>query len=250
MQHKNTIDINCDMGEGFPRDGQIMPHITSASIACGFHAGDRDTMKRTIELALRHGVTVGAHPSFPDREHFGRRNMQLSETELHHILEEQLYLFNTVAQTMGAPLHHIKLHGALYNMSAANEELALIIIRSLQILAPHAIIYGLSGSRFNHLAQKHGFRVAHEVFADRTYQQNGTLTPRSEPGALIDDDDAAVNQVLQMLLENRVACSSGGFMDIQADTVCIHGDGKHAARFAAFINHALQQHFITIQPFS
>jgi 5-oxoprolinase (ATP-hydrolysing) subunit A len=249
MQHVNAIDINCDMGEGDHYDDQLMPFITSANIACGFHAGNTGTIRKTIELALKHKVAIGAHPSFPDRENFGRRNMNLSEPELHSLLEEQLYIFESAAHALGAKMHHIKLHGALYNMASGDETMALNIIRSLQTLAPQAVLYGLSGSIFNRTAIRHGFRLAHEVFADRTYQPDGTLTPRSEPGALIDDEETALQQVLRMILEQRVLCTDGSYLNIQADTVCIHGDGRHAAQMARHIHHALQQHFITIRPF-
>jgi 5-oxoprolinase (ATP-hydrolysing) subunit A len=247
---RNVIDLNCDLGEGFPFDAQLMPFITSANIACGFHAGDRDTIKRTIECALKNKVAVGAHPSYPDRENFGRLSMALSGTELATMLEEQLYIFNGVAQSMGAPLHHIKLHGALYNDAAGDEVLATSVVRTLKAIAPRTILYGLSGSVFNHTAQRNGLKVAREVFADRTYQSNGSLTPRSQPGALIDNEEQSLQQVLRIALEQRVQTVDGDFIPLEADTVCIHGDGRQAVLFARYLNESLQNHFITLQSFS
>lgn len=239
--------MNCDMGEGFPYDRDIMPYITSANIACGYHAGDTDTIKKTIALALRYKVAIGAHPSFPDRENFGRTSLQLEDTELQQVLSEQLYIFETVSNTFGVPLHHIKLHGALYNMSAMNEAFSIKILNNLFQYKQKTIIYGLSGSIFNRVAQRMGFTVAHEVFADRTYQPDGTLTPRSEENALITDDELSAHQVLQMILEKRVQTTSGSFTGVQADTVCIHGDGRHAAQFAQRLNALFSDNFITLQ---
>lgn len=242
-----VIDINCDMGEGFPYDRDIMPCITSANIACGYHAGSADLIKKTIELALKHKVAVGAHPSFPDRENFGRTEMHLEATELQQVLSEQLYIFETVSNSFGITLHHIKLHGALYNMSAMNEAFSISILNNLLDYKQKSIIYGLSGSIFNRVAQRMGFTVAHEVFADRTYRPDGTLTPRSEENALVTDDEQATYQVLQMALENRVRTTSGTFTGVRADTVCIHGDGRHAAQFAQRLNMMCNDNFITLQ---
>lgn len=242
-----VIDLNCDMGEGFPYDRYIMPYITSVNIACGYHAGDTDTIKKTIELALKHKVAIGAHPSFPDRENFGRTGMHLEDAELEQVLSEQLYIFESVSHTFGVPLHHIKLHGALYNMSAMNEAFSIKILSNLFQYKQKTIIYGLSGSIFNRVAQRMGFTVAHEVFADRTYQPDGTLTPRSQENALIADEEHAARQVLQMILEKRVHTTGGSFADVQADTVCIHGDGRHAAQFAQRLNDLCNDNFITLQ---
>jgi 5-oxoprolinase (ATP-hydrolysing) subunit A len=241
-----TIDINCDMGEGFPYDREIMPFITSANIACGYHAGNRDLIKKTIELAMKHKVAIGAHPSFPDREHFGRTEMHLEDAELQNVLSEQLYIFESVSNDLGISLHHIKLHGALYNMAANNEAMAQKILGMLFPYKQKAILYGLSGSIFNRVAQRSGFRVAHEVFADRTYQAGGILTPRSEANALISDEEQAVYQVLQMVLEKRVKTTSGTFTNVQADTVCIHGDTRYAAQFAQRLYSMVTDNFITL----
>lgn len=242
-----VIDMNCDMGEGFPYDRDIMPCITSANIACGYHAGSTDIIKKTIELALKHKVAIGAHPSFPDRENFGRTEIHLEDTELQHMLSEQLYIFETVSNSFGVHLHHIKLHGALYNMSAMNEAFSVKILNNLFAYKQKTIIYGLSGSIFNRVAQRMGFSVAHEVFADRTYQPDGTLTPRSLENALITDDEQSAHQVLQMILEKRVKTTNGTFTSVQADTVCIHGDGRHAAQFAQRLNALFNDNFITLQ---
>lgn len=242
-----TIDINCDMGEGFPYDRELMPFITSANIACGYHAGSTELIKKTIELAMTHKVAIGAHPSFPDREHFGRLEMQLEESELQYIVSEQLYIFENQCQRMGATVHHIKMHGALYNMSAGNEALAQTLLSVLLPYKHKAILYGLSGSLFNRLAQRSGFTVAQEVFADRTYQPGGILTPRSEPGALIESEEEAVYQVLQMVLEKRVKTTTGTYTPVLADTVCVHGDTRHAALFAQRLHSMVNDNFITLR---
>jgi 5-oxoprolinase (ATP-hydrolysing) subunit A len=244
---KLSIDINCDMGEGYPYDGEIMPFITSANIACGYHAGDAAVIKKTIELAVKHNVAIGAHPSYPDRVHFGRRDMQLSDDELALVIKEQLLLFKNTAASFGKEIHHVKLHGALYNRAAVDERTARVIIGVIQGFDERMLVYGLSGSIFNHLAKKAGLRVAHEVFADRTYQSGPVLTPRSESDALIEDADAALEQVLRMLLEKRVSIGGGRFEEIQADTVCIHGDGKYAAFFARHLYRRLESNFIRVK---
>jgi 5-oxoprolinase (ATP-hydrolysing) subunit A len=242
-----TIDMNADMGEGFPYDREIMPFITSANIACGYHAGSTDIIKKTIELALKHKVAIGAHPSFPDREHFGRTEMQLPDAELQQVIGEQLYLFESACQQFGVTIHHIKLHGALYNMSANNETMAQKILDILLNYKQKTILYGLSGSVFMRRALHAGFRAVHEVFADRTYQPGGVLTPRTENNALITDEEQAVYQVLQMVLEKRVKTVSGSFTSVIADTVCIHGDSRKAATFAQRLNSMVNNHFITLK---
>src|SRR5688572_11720134 len=172
MKHM-TIDINCDMGEGMANDAAIMPYISSANIACGYHAGDRDTMRQTVELCLKHQVAVGAHPGFDDKKDFGRTPMQLSFKALYDLVSRQLDDLNKICQELNATLHHVKPHGAMYNMAAKDPEMSRTIAQAVFHFNPQLIYYGLSGSWMISEAKKIGLRTAHEVFADRTYQTNG-----------------------------------------------------------------------------
>lgn len=246
--HCMKVDLNCDLGEGMNNDALLIPLISSANIACGVHAGDASTMKRTIEHCLQNGVAIGAHPSWPDREHFGRREMHLPEAALYDCLCEQLDTLQSLARSMGASLHHVKPHGALYNQSAREPALAATIAKAVKEFDTKLILYGLSNSHSLKEATKLGLRTAHEVFADRTYQDDGSLTPRSQPGALIDDETMAVDQALQMILEQKVTALSGKRIPIRADTICLHGDGVHALAFCKQIVSKLTQHNITIEP--
>jgi UPF0271 protein len=234
-------DLNCDMGEGMDSDADIMPFITSANIACGFHAGNDDSITKTIALALQYGVHVGAHPSFSDRENFGRKEMYLSNDELYGIMLEQLIKINAIVEETGERLHHVKPHGALYNMAAKNAAMANTIARATKDFNDRLVLYGLSNSFLISEAKALGLKTASEVFADRTYSDDGTLTPRSREGALIEDGEQAVRQVLQMIKEGTVTTTSGNKIPIVAETICIHGDGKHALRFAKKIHEALKQ---------
>ena len=235
----HTIDINCDLGEGCGNDAELMPLISSANIACGFHAGDEDTMRRTVELAISNGVAIGAHPGYPDRENFGRTEMSLSETEVFEIVAEQIHTLKRICETQGAALHHVKPHGALYNQAAKNAELSAAIARAVAETDVDLILYGLSGSYLISEAENIGLRTASEVFADRTYQNDGTLTPRSQSDALITDNDTSVAQVLQMIEQQSVTSTSGEPVPLRAETICIHGDGEHAVSFASRIRTAL-----------
>ncbi|RYZ27898.1 MAG: LamB/YcsF family protein, partial [Chitinophagaceae bacterium] len=221
------IDINCDMGEDIGNDGAIMPFITSANIACGYHAGDEETLRSTILLAKKYGVHIGAHPSFDDRENFGRTEMSCPPNEVYHLVHKQLIIFKKIADECEAKIHHVKPHGALYNMAARDEQLAAAIALAVKDFNSHLILYGLSNSHLISEAKKIGLRTMQEVFADRTYREDGSLTPRSEPNALIDDEEKAVKQVLQMVDQKAVTTVSGKKISIHAETVCIHGDGKH-----------------------
>jgi len=226
------IDINCDMGEGIGNDEAIMSFITSANIACGYHAGDEETMRSTILLAKKYSVHIGAHPSFDDRENFGRTEMPCPPEEVYHLVYKQLVIFNKIADECEAKMHHVKPHGALYNMAARDEQLAAAVALAVNDFNPHLILYGLSNSHLISEAKKIGLRTKQEVFADRTYREDGSLTPRSEPNALIEDEEKAVQQVLQMVEQKTVTTASGKRISIDAETVCIHGDGKQAVAFA------------------
>ncbi|TGE04963.1 LamB/YcsF family protein [Hymenobacter fodinae] len=247
-----AVDLNCDMGESFGayslgHDEAILPSITSANIACGYHAGDPAVMKRTVRLALQHGVAIGAHPGLPDLVGFGRREMAVSPEEAYDMTVYQLGALAAFVRAEGGTVHHVKPHGALYNMAAVNPTLAEALAEAVYQVHPEACLYGLAGSALISAGQKLGLHVAQEVFADRTYQPNGTLTPRRQPNALLTDPAAAIAQVVRMVQEGKVQALSGEDVTIQADTVCIHGDGAHALEFAQRIRATLQQAGITIQ---
>jgi len=234
-------DLNCDMGEGIGNDEAIMPFITSVNIACGYHAGDENTVRTTIELAKQHKVNIGAHPSFFDRENFGRTEIKTSAEEVYHLITEQLFLFKKIADAADAVIHHVKPHGALYNMAARDATLAKAITQAVQDFDESLVLFGLSGSVSISEAKVLGLKTMSEVFADRTYQDNGSLTPRSQPNALIEDEEQSVQQVLQMVKEKTVRTVSGKTVFITAETICIHGDGKNAVAFAQKIYNTLTQ---------
>jgi UPF0271 protein len=229
-----SIDINCDMGEGMPNDAQLMPFIHSANIACGYHAGDEDMMQKTIELALEYDVKIGAHPSFPDRENFGRTNLHFPPDEICDMVKKQIDILSNIAAKNHTTLHHIKPHGALYNMAAKDETIAQAIIKAILETDAGLKLYALSGSVFIQIAESMGIASYHEVFADRTYQPDGSLTPRSQPNALLTDPHDAAKQVLQMVQKGTVM-AEGQPIPIKVDTICIHGDGTHAVEFAQTI---------------
>jgi 5-oxoprolinase (ATP-hydrolysing) subunit A len=230
------VDLNCDLGEGFPHDALLMPLITSANIACGYHAGDRDSIRRTVELAAAHGVAIGAHPGFADRENFGRKEIRLSPQGYYDLVAEQLRIIDEAAREAGAAMRHAKPHGALYNMSARDRELARIIAQAVLDFNPQLVLFGLSGSVSLEEARKLGLQTASEVFADRRYQPDGTLRPRSQPGALIEDEAECRSQVYEMVVNSRVRASDGRYIPIQAETICLHGDGAHAVAFAQMLH--------------
>jgi 5-oxoprolinase (ATP-hydrolysing) subunit A len=247
-----TIDLNCDMGEGFGRysfgvDEQMMLYISSANIACGFHAGDFSTMNQTVQLALNHNVAIGAHPGFPDRQGFGRREMMMLPTEIYELVLYQIGALQAFVQANGGKLHHVKPHGALYNMAAQNSEIAEAIAKAVYQISPNLILYGLANSELTKAGERFGLPVAHEVFADRTYQPNGTLTPRTEPNALITNEQHAIDQVLHIVRHESVRAVDGTLVPIQADTVCIHGDGEKAVLFAEKLNKALVKNGVTVR---
>lgn len=241
------IDLNCDMGEGFFNDKAIMPRISSANIACGGHAGDKDIMQRTIICALEHGVQVGAHPGYEDRVHFGRMEMLFSAPQIKDLLKRQISELQEEAQKLGAGVCHIKPHGALYNQSARDERLAATIAETILLIDPLLILYGLSGSCSIRAAEAAGLKTVSEVFADRTYQNNGSLTPRSEKNALIEKEQASVTQVLQMIQQGNVTSLSGTTIPIVAQSICIHGDGADPVIFAGNIRKALREAGVIIQ---
>jgi len=235
-----TIDLNCDMGEGVGNDDAIMPFISSANIACGYHAGDEDTMRKTVESAIKNNVAIGAHPSFFDKKNFGRTEMNLAGDEIYDLVLLQLRTINKIIDEKNARLRHVKPHGALYNMSAKNAVIARAIAQAVKDFDENLILFGLSGSISISVAQELGLKTASEAFADRTYQDDGSLTPRSESHALIEDDKQMLQQALQMVKEKTVTSVKSRKIAIVADTICIHGDGKHAVQFAKRINEELR----------
>ncbi len=235
------IDINCDMGEGCGNETLLMPFINSANIACGYHAGNASTMQQVIDLCLQYNVNIGAHPSFLDRENFGRTEMDLSLSQIHNLVTEQLEILNELIKRSGAKLHHVKPHGALYNMAAKNTGMAHAIAKAVKSFDPSLILYGLSGSKLIAMASEEGLQTASEVFADRTYQPDGSLTSRALPNALLTNTDEAVKQVIKFVKENKVISVSGAEINVKADTVCIHGDGLHAVEFAKSIYQKLHE---------
>lgn len=234
------------MGEGCDSDAVLMGYVTSVNIACGYHAGDAATMRQTVEIAIEKGVAIGAHPGYRDLENFGRTAMQLSSREVYEIVTEQIAVLDEIAFAAGGKLSHVKPHGALYNQAARNAELAAAIAQSVFDFDPTLILFGLSGSSSIIEAEKRGLKTASEVFADRTYQGDGSLTPRSNPNALITDTKIAVTQVLQMVVNNTVTTINGSNIPIRADTICIHGDGRNALEFAKAVHDALTNKGVAI----
>jgi UPF0271 protein len=241
------MQLNCDLGEGIGNDAELMPYIDEANIACGFHAGDAFTMRETVALCIRHKVKIGAHPSYLDRENFGRKEIELSPEEIYLLVRKQVETLKKITEQAGAKLHHVKPHGALYNMAAKDPELAKAIGTAIRNVDGSLILYGLSESVMLSEGKKLGLRIAHEVFADRTYQEDGTLTPRANPTALIKNEVDAKSQVLTFIQKQKVRTVSGNYIDIKADTICLHGDGIHAVAFAQLIYTSLRQENIFVK---
>jgi UPF0271 protein len=247
-----SIDLNCDMGESsdarrIENDAALMDHVSSVNIACGFHAGDAGVMRKTVETAIKKGLRIGAHPSFADLENFGRREMQMPEQEVFDIVLYQISALKGICEASGGKLDHVKPHGALYNQAAKDANLAAAIAKAVAAIDGKLIFYGLSGSFLISEAEKRGLRTASEAFADRTYRTDGSLTPRSEPNALIHETGSAIEQVLQMIETQTVTATSGETIPIKAETICIHGDGEHALEFARTIREKLVENGIEIQ---
>jgi UPF0271 protein len=243
---KQWVDLNCDLGEGCSTDEAIMPFISSANIACGYHAGDEATIKKTLSLAKAFRVAVGAHPSYPDRVNFGRKEMDLPIQEIKSLVVEQIQVVQSLAAAVGLKLQHVKPHGALYNKAAKDEATAIAIAEAVYAIDPLLILFGLANSESGKAAKKMGLQFYNEVFADRTYTDQGQLTPRIETNAMITTDEEALRQVMQMLQEETVTSTNGKIIPIHADTICIHGDGEHAASFAKHINSFIKNSNIKI----
>ena len=247
-----TIDINCDMGEGFgnyscAKDDLLFDFISSANIACGFHAGDYQVMEYTVKKAHAKGVAIGAHPGLPDLQGFGRREMKISQKEAYLITLYQIGALGGFVKAAGATLHHVKPHGALYNMAAKSSDLSEAIVQAIIDFDPALLLYALSGSEMIAAAERKGLRSVSEVFADRTYQDTGMLTPRTEPNALIHTLEQSLAQVLMMVTNQHVSSTSGAVIPIRAETICIHGDNQQALEASKEIYRSLTQQGIKIQ---
>lgn len=249
------IDINCDMGESYGRfkvgnDEEVFPYISSCNIACGFHGGDPLHIERTISKALQHGVQIGAHPSYPDLAGFGRRKMQLPREELKAIIKYQVAALKGMAESLGGRLAYVKPHGALYNTAADDESESTTIIRAIREIDPQLALMGLAGSTTERVAAREGITFIAEAFADRKYEANGRLMSRSKAGSVISDPEAAVAQVLSIILEQRVVSADGTSVPIRAESICIHGDSPAAVDILRTIDAALKEKGILKRSFA
>ena len=248
-----SIDLNCDMGESFGpwkmgNDLAILDHVTSANIACGFHAGDPVTMLGVVEAALQKGVQVGAHPSLPDLVGFGRRAMQVSPADAYAMVVYQVGALAAFAAARGGRLNHVKAHGALYNMAARERKLADAIAQAVRDVDPSLVMFGLAGSELvDAAASGVGLRCAAEVFGDRSYEEDGSLSPRNLPGAMIEDAEVAAAQVKRMVTEGLVRSRTGVEVLVTADTLCIHGDQPGALAFVRRIREELASAGIAVR---
>jgi UPF0271 protein len=240
------IDINCDLGEGFPEDARLMPFISSANIACGAHAGNDDLMRATAELAMQHQVQIGAHPGYQDRNNFGRTEQSLSAAALYDLITMQVHRMKQITDDLGGILHHVKPHGALYNLSARSMETAATIARAVYDVDPTLYLYGLSGSCSIMAAKALGLPTRQEVFADRRYDDNGQLLSRKHAEALITNHDIACQHVLQMIGQQTISSLSAKIIPVVAETVCIHGDTAGASALAAHLFYFLNEHDIQL----
>jgi 5-oxoprolinase (ATP-hydrolysing) subunit A len=246
MTSRTSVDLNADVGEGCGQDVSLMPLISSANIACGLHAGDAGTMRDAVRLARDHNVAIGAHPSFPDREHFGRREMQLSAEDLHECIVAQVRSLADVAASAGARLRHVKPHGALYNMAARDDRLAEAVVAAIRSVDPSLAIFGLAGSALLNAAVRIGLHSVSEAFADRAYRADGSLLPRDQPGSVLHDPDEVAARVVDMARDGSVAAVDGGRIRVRADTICIHGDTPGAPALAKTIREALMSAGIAV----
>lgn len=248
-----TIDLNADLGESFGvytlgEDEALLALVTSANVACGFHAGDPDVMARTVAAAVRHGVALGAHPGLPDLPGFGRREMAVGPDEVYNLVTYQAGALAAFARRHGQQLRHVKPHGALYNMAERQPPLAGAMAQAVRDFDDGLLLFALSGGRLAQAGRDLGLRVVQEVFADRTYQPDGTLTPRAAPGALIHDPAEAARRMVRLITEGRMATVGGPDITLAADTVCLHGDQPGAAARARVLRRELERHGVLIRP--
>jgi 5-oxoprolinase (ATP-hydrolysing) subunit A len=241
-----TIDLNADLGEGAGHDEEILDLVSSASIACGFHAADPPSILDSIRAARKRNVAVGAHPSFPDRANFGRTNMTLPPDDIYALVVYQVGAFRALARSLGAEMNHVKPHGALYNMAVRDPQLSDAIVRAICAVDPKAILFAPDDTELLRAAQEYRLAVALEVFADRNYMPDGTLVPRSSPDAFVRDPAEAVERIVRMLRENRVRAIGGSDVEVKAETICVHGDNPEAVTFVRKLRERLEQEGVTI----
>ena len=242
-----VVDLNADLGEGAGHDEELPAIVTSASIACGFHAGDAGTMRRSIEAARDRKVAVGAHPSLFDRENFGRRELPVKPDEVFEGVVYQLGIFAAIAETAGVRPNHVKPHGALYNMAVRDQELANAIGRAIAKIDTRLILFAPQNSALAQAGTANGLRIAHEVFADRNYLSNGLLVPRTRPDALLHDPEEAATRVVRMLGEGKVRSVDGVDVDVRAETICLHGDKPGAVDFARALKSSLEKENVSVR---
>jgi UPF0271 protein len=240
------IDLNADLGEGSSADAELMTLVTSVNIACGFHAGDAQTMLESVRNAIKNGVAIGAHPSFPDRENFGRTAMDLPPATVYAQVLYQIGALEAMVRAQNGVMRHVKPHGMLYNQAAKEADLADAIARAVWDCNPQLILVGLAGSELIRAGQRLGLTTRQEVFADRGYLPDGSLVPRTQAGALITDEGKSLAQTLEMVRAGRVTAVDGTPANVQADTVCLHGDGEHALQFARRLRAAFSEEGILV----
>ncbi len=243
----HRVDVNSDLGEGAGHDRELMPLITSANIACGGHAGDEDSMRAAVELAMAHGVAIGAHPGLNDREGFGRRELPVTPAEVYELVLAQTWALRRIAAAAGVRLTHVKPHGALYNLAAREAVMAAAVAAAVREVDSQLVLFGLAGSRLLTEGRTCGLRVASEVFADRTYRADGSLTPRTQPDALVRHAQTAAARAVRMVREGRVWTVTETDIAIRADTVCVHGDGPDPVGFARKLREELQRAGIEVR---
>ena len=243
---KLIVDLNADLGEGSGYDDELFELISSANIATGFHAGDSDTMHAAVSEAKKHGVAVGAHPSFFDRENFGRKELEVTNQEVFDAVAYQLGVFQAIASALDVRPNHVKPHGALYNMAVGNIELADAIARAIESVDPKLILFAPDKSELARGGEAHGLQIAREIFADRNYLNDGWLVPRTRPDALLHDPKEAAERVLRMLREGKVRSVDGRDVEVRGETICVHGDTPGAVEFARELRKRLEHDGVRI----
>jgi 5-oxoprolinase (ATP-hydrolysing) subunit A len=242
----SSVDLNADLGEGAGHDAELFELISSANIATGFHAGDSDTMHAAVCAAKKHSVAVGAHPSFFDRENFGRKELKVTADEVFHAVAFQLGVFQAIAEAAGLRPNHVKPHGALYNMAVRDERLADAIARAIESVDARLILFAPDKSELARAGEAHGLQIAREIFADRNYLNDGWLVPRTRPDALLGDPKEAAQRVLRMLREGKVRSVEGHDVDVRGETICVHGDTPGAVEFARELRSQLESQGVRI----
>lgn len=250
-----TIDLNADLGEGFGRwrvasEAEVLPLVSSASIACGFHAGDAVTMRESVRLAARLGVTVGAHPGYPDLVGFGRRELAATPAEVTAYVLYQVGALHAICRAEGVPLRYVKPHGALYNRAASDAAIAVAVVEGVRLADPALTLLGLAGSELVAAGRAAGLRTAGEAFADRAYMPDGSLAPRTRPGAVLDDAERVAAQALAIVKEERVRAMDGTLVPVRAHSLCVHGDNPEAPTLLAVLRARLAGEGITVAPFA